>query len=201
MEKDFLDIAKSRYTTKVYQAGKKISDTDVQKLKEILRLSPSSINSQPWRFTFVADEKLKADLAEVSYHNFHKIQNCSDLIVFSVMDNVADFEAHIKANLPESAVAYYEKNIQPKSETEIKAWMAHQVYLSLGFFLSACASMNIDSTPMEGIETSAYDKILSIDGYKTLFAVAIGYRASDDVNDPSVHPKSRLSLDHVIKTV
>ena len=54
----FLDIAKKRYTTKVYQP-KKISDEKIEELKEILRLAPSSINSQPWRFLFISDEKIR----------------------------------------------------------------------------------------------------------------------------------------------
>lgn len=42
----FLDLAKNRYTTKIY-SDKKIDANKIEELKEILRLSPSSINSQP----------------------------------------------------------------------------------------------------------------------------------------------------------
>ena len=52
----FLELAQTRYTTKRYEAGKKVSDQQIKGLQEILRLSPSSINSQPWKFTFVGDE-------------------------------------------------------------------------------------------------------------------------------------------------
>lgn len=79
--------------------------------------------------------------------------------------------------------------------------MQHQVYLSLGFFLSACAQLEIDSTPMEGINTAEYDRILDLKGYKTLFAAVIGYRNPDDANQPSVKPKSRLPLDEVVRTI
>ena len=78
--------------------------------------------------------------------------------------------------------------------------MAHQVYLSLGFFLAACASMDIDSTPMEGIDIDGYTKILDESGYKPLFAVAIGYRNPEDSNQPSITPKSRLNIDRVIES-
>lgn len=44
---NFLELAKNRYTTKHYST-KRISDEDIAQLKEILRLAPSSINSQPW---------------------------------------------------------------------------------------------------------------------------------------------------------
>ena len=60
--------------------------------------------------------------------------------------------------------------------------------------------MGIDSTPMEGVETDAYDRILQQDEYKTLFAVAIGYRDKEDANQPSITPKFRLEKERVIRT-
>jgi nitroreductase/dihydropteridine reductase len=117
------------------------------------------------------------------------------------MDNIEQFEEQIRQSLPEGAIGYYNNFLKPLPETEIKSWFQHQVYLALGFFLSACASMEIDSTPMEGIKGKEYDKILQLNGYKTLFAVAIGYRSIDDANQPSVNPKSRLELEKVIHSV
>ena len=201
MRNNFLDVAQSRYATKKYHAGVKISDENIQQLKAILRLSPSSINSQPWKFSFISDEKTKGKLAEASYFNKQKINDASYLVVFSVIDEIDRFEKQIKENLPEGSVAYYNQHIKPKPEPEIKAWLAHQVYLSLGFFLSACAGMEIDSTPMEGIENDKYDTILELKGYKTLFAVALGYRATDDTNQPSARPKSRMAPDKIMQTI
>ena len=77
--------------------------------------------------------------------------------------------------------------------------MNNQVYISLGFFLSACASMGIDSTPMEGIVNTEYDRLLNEPEYTTLFAVAIGYRNPEDSNQLHLRPKSRLPLEDVVK--
>ncbi|WP_277011696.1 nitroreductase family protein [Flavobacterium lindanitolerans] len=197
---NFLDLAKSRYTTKSYNPNKRISEETIAELKEILSLSPSSINSQPWKFIFISDEKLKSELAGVSYFNQQKINDASHLVVFSVIDDIQLFENQIRQNLPEGSVNYYNQFLKPKPESEIKSWLEHQVYLSLGFFLSACASMDIDSSPMEGIKNEEYDKILQLDGYKSLFAVAIGYRNPEDFNQPSVKAKSRLSLEQTIQS-
>ncbi|MBU7571398.1 MAG: nitroreductase family protein [Flavobacterium sp.] len=197
---NFLDLAKSRYTTKSYNPNKRISEETIAELKEILSLSPSSINSQPWKFIFISDEKLKSELAGVSYFNQQKINDASHLVVFSVIDDIQLFENQIRQNLPEGSVNYYNQFLKPKPEAEIKSWLEHQVYLSLGFFLSACASMDIDSSPMEGIKNEEYDKILQLDGYKSLFAVTIGYRNPEDFNQPSVKAKSRLSLEQTIQS-
>lgn len=198
---NFLDLAKERYTTKKYNSELKISEDKIQQLKEILRLSPSSIDSQPWKFTFISDEKLKAQFAEVSYFNEHKVKDASHLVIFSVIDNISKFEKQIDENLPEGSVGYYNKNLKPQPESVVKSWMSHQVYLSLGFFLAACASMGIDSTPMEGIDIEGYTKILNNEDYKPLFAVAIGYRNNEDSNQPSITPKSRLNISEIIETL
>ena len=52
----FINAMQERYTTKVYDETKKIDPKHIEELKESLRLSPSSINSQPWKFTFVSDQ-------------------------------------------------------------------------------------------------------------------------------------------------
>ncbi|MEC5394913.1 nitroreductase family protein [Bergeyella sp. RCAD1439] len=154
-----LELAQTRYTTKKYTPGQIIEEEKILQLKEILRLSPSSINSQPWHFTFVSDEKIKSELASFSFFNEQKIKDASHLVVFSVVDDLEKFEAQILKNLPEGAVFYYTNFIKPRPEAEIKNWLTHQVYLSLGFFLSACAGLQIDSTAMEGIQTAEYDRI------------------------------------------
>lgn len=198
---EFLELAKKRYTTKKYNSNEKITDVKIQELKQILRLSPSSINSQPWKFIFVSDEKTKKQLANFSYFNGQKINEASHLVVFASIDNIQMFEEQINSNLPEGAVGFYNQFIKIGSETEIKSWLQHQVYLSLGFFLSACIAMDIDSTPMEGIEFNEYDKTLQLDGYKTLFAVAIGYKNVEDSNQPSHKPKSRLDFEKIIQSI
>ncbi len=197
----FLKIAEKRYTTKAYDATKTISEKEIEELKKILNLCPSSINSQPWRFTFVSKGEVKDALAELSRFNKERVQKASHIVVFSAIDNVELFEARINANLSAGAVGYYQTFVKPLGEAQIKNWFAHQVYLSLGFFLSACASMEIDATPMEGVELGGYADVLKLDGYTPLFAVAIGYRDENDSNQPSITPKTRLDLEAVIESI
>jgi nitroreductase/dihydropteridine reductase len=197
----FLNIAQSRYTTKRYDSTKKIDSNTLNKLKEIIRLSPSSINSQPWKFTFVENETIKNELSEFSHFNSDKIKDASHVVVFSVMKDAEAFENMRLTQLPEGTSAYYNRVLKPKGDEQIMNWMSSQVYISLGFFLSAAASLGIDSTPMEGIEKVGYDSVLQDDGYKTLFAVAIGYRHKEDINQILNTPKFRLEQDQVIRSI
>ncbi len=49
---DLLKITQTRYTTKAYDPSKKIPAEQFERLLEILRLAPSSINIQPWHFFY-----------------------------------------------------------------------------------------------------------------------------------------------------
>ncbi len=197
----FLETAKQRYTTKKYDSEAIISEEKIAELKEIIRLSPSSINSQPWKFLFVSAGEMKQRLAGASYWNAQKINEASHLVVFCALTDVERFETQIKNTLPEGSINYYKQFLRSKGELHVKSWMKQQVYLSLGFFLAACAANGIDATPMEGIENEIYDEILGLQGYQTLFAVAIGYRDGEDTNQPSMTAKSRLSLENIIEAL
>lgn len=198
----FLELANSRYATKQYNPNEKIVEEKINQLKEIIRMSPSSINSQPWKFLFISDDSLKEKLADASYFNKAKINDASHLVVFCAFDSIEKFEKRINENLPEGAIAYYNQFLKQKEEREIKSWLHNQVYLSLGFFLSACASLEIDSTPMEGIDSGKYAEILELRGdFLPLFAVALGYRDKGDTNQPSLNSKSRLPLEQVVVSI
>uniref|UniRef100_A0AAU6WSI9 Nitroreductase family protein n=1 Tax=Chryseobacterium endophyticum TaxID=1854762 RepID=A0AAU6WSI9_9FLAO len=69
----FLEKMKSRYTVKKYNPKGTLSEETVQQLKDILQLSPSSINSQPWNFVFVKESSENREkLADASYWNKEK---------------------------------------------------------------------------------------------------------------------------------
>ncbi len=199
----FLDLAKVRYSTKKYDNTKQVSNEQIEELKQILRLSPSSINSQPWKFTFVTDPTLKKELASKSYVNEQSINDVNLLVVFSVMENIEHFENRNLSVLPEAWVkGFYEPLVKSNGNEAVKTWLENQVYLSLGFFLSACMNMGLDATPMEGIERQAYKQILNQDRYSPLFAVTVGYAdAPNDWAHPTILPKSRFELKEVVESI
>lgn len=188
---NFLESMQQRYTTKAYDAAYTLPQEQIEQLREILRLAPSSINSQPWRFTFIADPEMKQRLAEASLFNREKVERASHIVVFSVYSDIEAFERERVSALREYAQAYYYANIKPKGEEAVRSWLEHQVYIALGVLLSACATMGIDSTPMEGIDTAAYTELIGERQYRTLFAVALGRRDPEDPNRLELVAKSR----------
>lgn len=61
---DTVSLAKRRYTTKAYDAARKIPQATIDALLEQLRHSPSSVNSQPWHFVVADTAEGKARLAK-----------------------------------------------------------------------------------------------------------------------------------------
>ena len=195
---NFLEIAQKRYAAKAYR-NEKISEAKIKELAEILRLAPSSVNSQPWKFAIIRDEALKADLAAHSFFNEQRIKEASHLIVLFAYDDIAAYETLFKSYQPQPVVDYYQNTIKTRGEEAIRTWLQKQVYLSLGFFLAACATEGIDATPMEGIDAAYYTEKLQVKGCKAVLAVAVGYHSEADSNHPSKTPKKRLPLEEVVE--
>ena len=198
---NILDLIQKRYTAKKYNADKTIPQEKIEDLKEILRLTPSSINIQPWKFTFVQNPEMKAKLASVSLHNEEKINQAKLLVVFSVVDDLDAFQKVVDNEFPQARKDWYNQIKASMPETDLKIWLSKQVYIALGVGLTASAALGLDSTPMEGIETDKYRAILNMKAYKPLFAMAVGYGSEDDFNRIEVTPKTRRPLENVIETI
>ena len=60
-----------RYTTKEFDTTKKISESDMEQVKNLLRMSPSSVNLQPWHFIVAETTEGKARMAKGTKGFFH----------------------------------------------------------------------------------------------------------------------------------
>lgn len=184
---DIIKLLQSRYTTKVYDPSFRLSEEQLATIKEVLRLSPSSINSQPWAFELIDDKALKSVLAEESWSNLERVKQASLLIVFYTYRDVETFikERIDTQETPAQAQTYFHNYVASQGSEAIQAWQTHQIYIALGVLLTSLASMGLDSTPMEGIDVDKYDKILGREKYRPVLAVLVGRHAEDDFNHPS----------------
>ena len=188
---DIIKLLQSRYTTKVYDPSFRLSEEQLAIIKEVLRLSPSSINSQPWAFELIEDESLKSVLAEESRSNLERVKQASLLIVFYTYRDVETFIKE-RIDTQEAPVqTYFYNYVASQGRDAIQAWQTHQVYIALGVLLTSLASMGLDSTPMEGLNVDKYDEILGREKYRPVLAVLVGRHAEDDFNHPSRKNKQR----------
>ena len=90
-----LELVKYRYTAKRYDANKPISDETLNDLLEVLRLSPSSVNIQPWQFyALKTKEALHAIRPAVKDFNLERTEHAPVIIVFAIEKHLDDAYVH-----------------------------------------------------------------------------------------------------------
>lgn len=210
---EMLEIARRRYTTKHYDPSRRISDQDFHDLMEIVRLSPSSVNSQPWHWFVAADAAAKEKiLPAILDFNRPRVTDASHVVVFTVRDHLDDayltaLQAQevadgrftkVEAAAGSDAGRRHFVGLHQVSHAEQLQWETHQVYIAMGILTYAAAGMGIDSTFLEGMNMHKCDEILGLPqkGFRTVCAVSLGYRLPDDSN--LSRPKSRWPLDAVM---
>ena len=204
-----------RHATKKYDASKRIPQEDLDVLFEAMRLSASSINSQPWKFVVIesaeAKERMSKTFAQKFQYNQPHVFDSSQIILFAYNPcytrddyaKVVDKGIEDKRTKPEDRESAFgvfmfaELNTDETGNTS--NWTKAQTYLALGNTLHTLARLKIDSTPMESIDTDLVNEEFKkeLDGYQCDVALAIGYHHPEgDYN--SKLPKSRLRLDSII---
>lgn len=208
----------ARYTAKKYDPSKLISAEDMQVIKEALRMSASSINSQPWKFIVLESDAAKQRFHD-SFANMHQFnqphaKEASHTVLLAYDPNFTkdkyakrvDAEVssgHLPKDMYDSmmgAYAFAEANTDEQGYNG--GWTKAQVYIALGNLLHTLARLGIDSTPMEGVDSALLGEIFAdeLDGHVCEVALAMGYHlAEEDYNHGK--PKARLALDEVVTTV
>lgn len=214
---DTLATAKTRYATKAYDAEKKIPQAQFEKLLEILRFSPSSVNIQPWHFLIAETDEAKQRIASALTGNYiynaAKVLNSSHTLVFCTRTDISaeyleqllqqdDVSGRFKDETAKQGQRDTRKGYVEFYRNELKnlpAWMENQTYLALGQLLFAAGLEGIDATPMEGFDRELINKEFELTekGLKASVIVSLGYRSENDFN--AKLPKSRLS-DEVVFT-
>jgi nitroreductase len=188
----FLENQNWRYATKKFDAAKKVSQANMDFLKEAIRLSTSSYGLQAYKIILVENPEIRAKLQPASWGQ-SQIVDASHLIVFAnytKIDN-EDIDSYLNTiattrNIPIEAVSgygdYMKGAILKKSSEEINIWNQKQTYLALGNLLAAAAEIRVDVTPMEGFVPAQYNEILGLDklNLNAALVAAVGYRSEED---------------------
>ena len=189
---DLLSSLNTRYATKVFDTKKQVSDEELEKLLEAIRLSASSFGLQPYKVVVVTNPEIKAELRKSSWGQ-PQITDCTALLVFAVkstittdtVDEFIDLVAETR-HAPKDALADYQNmmnaTVGSRTPEQLDSWASKQAYIALGFGLVASAVLGIDSCPMEGFSPDDYDRILELDklGLKSKVILAVGYRSDQD---------------------
>lgn len=212
---DLLSVSKKRYATKAYDASQKIPQEQFERLLEILRLTPSSINIQPWHF-FIADnqtakERIAKALVGKYAYNAPKVLDSSHTILFCTKADIS--EQHLEKLLHQDDHSGRFKDDQAKQgqkdsrtgyvnyyrneKGDIQRWAENQTFIALGQTLLAAGIEGIDATPIGGFDETIITEELGLaeKGLIPSVLLTLGYHSDHDFN--AKLPKSRLNKEDI----
>lgn len=207
---ELLETLEWRYAVKKFDASKKIPENTWTAFEKSLVLTPSSYGLQPWKFLVIQDASMKKSLREFSW-NQAQVEDCSHYVVCLGKKNTGkkDIENHIQRihelrGTPLEKLEGFKKGmigdlVDGARQAVIQEWAARQVYIALGQAMLSAALLKLDACPMEGIDPEAYDRLLKLENteYKTLCALALGYRSEDDAF--GAQKKVRFPISHIVE--
>ena len=182
-----------RYGVKRYDSAKNVQVEDMEKLREAIRMAPSSFGLQPFKVLFIEDPDMRAKLSVASFHQ-PQVTEAACIIVFAIETNIDEvFVDAYFANICNTRGVKLEGSLEVhrnsvvgsithKQAAEKLAWATHQAYLALGFMLLTAAELRIDANAMEGFMPARYDEILGLTqmGLHAVVIAAVGYRHPED---------------------
>lgn len=191
----FISNLNWRYATKKFDTTKKVSDTDLEKIFEAIRMAPASVGLQSYHVYIVTNPELKDKIQAVSW-NQAQISTSSHLLVFAARTDLLDTKEELFTALSggdaqvRTQLAGYEGMVNGlitglEASNSGLAWSAKQAYIALGFGLAAAAELSIDSCAMEGFDPGAVGEILGLPSSQTpVVMLPIGYRAEGETPRP-----------------
>ena len=207
----FIENQNWRYATKKFNSEKKISNSDLEILKEAIQLSSSSYGLQPYKVLIIENEEIRKQLQPASWGQ-SQITEASHLFVFASVTNVdAEYITHYAENMaktrniPFDSVKGYADfmigNITTLTPEKQIIWAQKQAYLALGNLLNVAAELKIDVTPMEGFLPEQYNEILGLTekGLHATLVATIGYRHDED--ETQHYAKVRKPITELFETI
>lgn len=200
-----------RYATKKFDSSKKITDSDIEILKSVLRLVPTSYGLQPLKYLIITNPEVRAKLLTHSSGQ-QQIVDASHLLVICSHAKIEDqlIDSYVSNTSLSRQIelekllgfGHFVKNILSNlTDDEKSNWTAKQAYIALGSLMNACATLRIDTTPMEGFDAKGYDEILNLSAQNlnATLVVPMGYRHSEDTNQHL--SKVRRSFEELFETI
>ncbi len=197
---EFADIAKNRRSIRQYKELA-IREATIHELLEIISLSVSALNLQPWKIKVVSDPETKDKLAAAAFGMNH-VGTCSHLLVLCAdIDHPALIEqlsrTQAAAGVPEDkrqrTIDMATNLFDRMTPEERLQWSREQVYLALGNAINGAYSLGLAACPVTAFQPDEFARILELPPTAIPTAlVCVGYAAEDGA------PKLRYPLGDIL---
>lgn len=167
-----------------------VGDADLARIYELSKFTPTALNSQPLRITFVRTPEAKARLLPLLAES-NRAKSASAPVV-AILAADTDFHEHLPVVAPqmEGARERFAKNAERRSVMAL-----NNAWLQAGGFILAVRAAGLDAGPMGGINTAGIDaEFFAGTALRTFMVVNIGHVAVD-----GAFPRSpRLGFDEAV---
>jgi len=187
---ELLDKLNWRYAAKAMN-GKKVPQEKIANIIEAARLAPTSSGLQPFEIIVVKNQAVKEAIRPVAW-NQSVITDCSHLLVFAAWDTYTEERINKMFDLVNEERAFKNEGWEnyrqmllgsyPQKDAEENFnHAARQAYIAFSAAIIAAAYEGVDTTPIEGFDPVAVDKILGLreKGLRSCVLLPIGYRDAD----------------------
>lgn len=187
-----IDKLQWRYATKGMDATKVVPADKLERILEAARLAPTSSGLQPYEIIVVTNKAVREQIKPIAW-NQAQIVDGSHLLVFAAWDNYTVERINMMFDLTNEVRGFKNEGWEnyrnmllgsyPQRDAEVNfQHAARQAYIGLSAALIAAAYEGVDSTPMEGFDVNALDKILNLRerGLRSVAIMPIGYRKEEN---------------------
>ena len=187
---ELLEKLKWRYATKAMN-GAKVPQNKIDEIIEAARLAPTSSGLQPFEIIEITDSEVKKEIRPIAWDQ-SVVTDCSHLLVFAAWDNYTEDRINNMFDLTNKIRGFKNEGWEnyrqlllstyPQRDAETNFnHAARQAYIAFGLSVTAAAFEGVDSTPMEGFDPDALDKILGLGekGLRSCVMLALGYRDAE----------------------
>ena len=194
-----MSVAKAlqqRRSIRFFDQQQKMSDKEFNHLMEHVRLSPTALNVQNWRFVRVTDAAQRKAIREVGYGQA-QMTDAAELIVFCYHEKAwqqqperywRDAPNELAAMFKQNFELYFSQQGIERDEGLRSCGMAAMSTMLLA------KEMGYDSCPMTGFDFDAVAQIIALPAdHRIAMMVAIGKRSQEAWPRPGL-----LALDEVV---
>jgi len=150
-----------------------VTDDDLARVYELAKYTPTAMNSQPLRITFVRTEAAKARLLPL-LNETNRAKSASAPVV-AILAADTDFHEHLPLVNPQSAGL---RERLADNAAQRRAMATNNAWLQSGGFILAVRAAGLDAGPLGGIDAAAIDReFFPGRSLRTILVVNIGHVA------------------------
>lgn len=204
--KSILEALNWRYATDKF-LDTPIPEDIFHTIIEAARLSPSSMNFQPWKYISIQSQEIRNQIFEAG--GKQEAIKAPTLLVLTIpnilttenVNNVVLAAAKARNANPSTLEGYrnmLQGFVDKTAPDKFLNWSRRQAYISLGMLLLAAAQLEVDAAPMEGFDATKVNEILGLTNDTAVTLIGLGYRHPEDTHQN--WPKVRFDVEEILET-